>query len=106
MIADIIPEAAKVAGWIPVLSDFLAFVRSNWQPLAFIASGVAVFGVKVGPWFEVHGLLKSLWEGAKNIGLVGESLRRIEDKLDRVLRRVPDSEQPPPPSRAAALSRP
>jgi hypothetical protein len=98
MFADIIPEPTKVAGWIPVLSDFLAFVRTNWGPLAFIAAGIAVFGMRVGPkdkaWFEVHGLLKSLWEGAKNVGLVSAALGRIEGKLDDVLKHLPSSVAP------------
>jgi hypothetical protein len=104
--ADILPDASKVSGWIPVLSDFLAFVSTNWQPLAFLASGIAVFGLRVGPrdkpWYEVHGILRSLWVGAQNVGLVGEALRRIEGKLDRALRRMPDSDAPP--SRAAMPS--
>ena len=100
MIADIIPDAKQAAGWIPVLSDFLAFVRANWGPLAFIAAGIAVFGMRIGPaekpFFEVHGVLRSLWIGAQNVGLVGAALGRIEGKLDRVLRFVPESVAPPP----------
>jgi hypothetical protein len=96
------------AGWIPVLSSFLAFVRSNWGALVLLAAYPAVFGLRVGPkdkpWYEVHGLLRSLWVGAQNVGLVGEALRRIEQKLDRALRHVPESE--PPRSRAAASSVP
>lgn len=101
---DMLPEAKQAAGWIPVLSDFFAFIRNNWGPLAFIAAGIAVFGMRVGPpekaWYEVHGLLKSLWVGAQNIGLVSASLGRIEGKLDRVLRRYPDSDTPPASSAA------
>ena len=96
---------SDAAGWIPVLSSFLAFIRANWGALAFLAAGVAVFGFRIGPrdkpWYEVHGLLKSLWEGAQNVGLVGAALQRIEGKLDRVLRYVPDSS---PPSRGALPS--
>jgi hypothetical protein len=96
------------AGWIPVLSSFLAFVRSNWGALVLLAAYPAVFGLRIGPkdkpWYEVHGLLRSLWVGAQNVGLVGEALRRIEQKPDRALRHVPESE--PPRSRAAVSSVP
>lgn len=97
------------AGWIPVLSSFLAFVRANWGALVLVAAYPAVFGLRIGPkdkpWYEVHGLLRSLWVGAQNVGLVGEALRRIEQKLDRALRHVPDSD-PAPRSRGPLTSAP
>lgn len=99
----------EAAGWIPVLSSFLAFVRSNYGALLLIAAYPAVFGLRLGPkekpWFEVHGLLQSLWAGAQNVGKVGEALVRIEGKLDRVLRHVPESE-PPQSLKAAKVSHP
>jgi hypothetical protein len=95
------------AGWIPVLSSFLAFVRSNWGALVLLAAYPAVFGLRVGPkdkpWYEVHGLLRSLWVGAQNVGLVGEALRRIEGKLDKAIRNLPESE-PPPRSRIPSIT--
>jgi hypothetical protein len=103
-------NSADAAGWIPVLSSFLAFVKANAGALGLIALMVAVFGVRVGPrdkpWFEVHGLLGSLWTGAQNVGLVGESLRRIERKLDRALRRIPDSDPAPETMRPSIPSVP
>lgn len=99
---------SDAAGWIPVLSSFLAFVKANWGALILVAAYPAVFGLRIGPkdkpWFEVHGVLHSLWVGAQNVGLVGAALGRIEQKLDRALRHVPDSE--PPRSRAAMPSAP
>lgn len=95
----------EAAGWIPVLSSFLAFVRANYGALLMVAAYPAVFGLRIGPraapWYEVHGLLQSLWSGAQNVGKVGEALVRIERKLDHALRLVPDSE-PPAASAASA----
>lgn len=92
------------AGWIPVLSSFLAFVKTNSGALGLLALVIALFGLRIGPkaspWFEIHGFLYSFWVGAQNVGLVGAALGRIEAKLDRVLRRYPDSDAPPPTSRA------
>lgn len=103
------PDPNQAAGWIPVLSSFLAFVRANYGALLLLAAYPAVFGLRIGakdkPIFEVHGLLQSLWTGAQNVGRVGEALVRIEGKLDRVLRHVPDSE-PPVASRGSKPSSP
>lgn len=96
----------EAAGWIPVLSSFLAFVRANYGALLMVAAYPAVFGMRLGPkdkpWYEVHGLLQSLWSGAQNVGKVGEALVRIEHKLDKALRHVPDSD--PTPSKAGVVS--
>lgn len=101
------PEAS---GWLVVL-QWLAHV--DRATLLFVLGGAAMFGVRLPPtstkpWIEVHGLLHSLWVGAQGIGRVGDTLGRIEGKLDGLIRRFdrrfPEVADSIPPSRPGSIS--
>jgi hypothetical protein len=83
------------------ISWVVTFAKSNPWPIWFFLCYVALFGIRVGTkettWFQVHGVVNSLWQLAQNVGLAVDRLGRIEDKLNKALGIEASAVVPVPP---------
>ena len=84
----------------PPVSWIIAFAKSNPWPVWFFLCYAALFGVRIGPkdapWFQIHGVVNSLWLLAQNVAIVVDRLGRIEKKLDKALGIDPQAPLPAP----------
>lgn len=77
----------------PSLSTIIAALSAHGSALWLLVAYVALFGARIGPkdapWFQVHGIVGSLWMLAERVGVGVERLGRIETKLDAALGTAP-----------------
>ena len=87
----------------PSLTSVLAFLSAPGNAVWLLVAYAALFGVRIGPkeapWFQVHGLVSSMWRIAESVGVGVERLGRIETKLDKALGIEPRAPSPSVPSK-------
>jgi hypothetical protein len=85
----------------PSISSVIALLSAHGSTLWLLVAYVALFGVRIGPkdapWFQVHGIVGSLWALAQSVGAGVERLGRIEDKLNKALGIEPRAALPSTP---------